>query len=256
MIDEIAAARIDQLGERVAGAGESVADFLGLGAERCGDAAAGAIDALGDAAARLFELFRQRIMGAGHRGADTLGIADDRFTFGRQAVDERADAPLILGIGALQSGHFGAHDRLEFAGARQRPFDAVAHRGDLAADRLRQGDDLSVATVSGSASRIATSVIARAVRRISWARRAKAAATKKKITGPSVASATRAAGAGTRPAGASAWAACKYRRPPERPRRGMRSRQGWSVAGSSGSASPAGSGRPCGDRRWQAAKMA
>ena len=69
-------------------------------------------------------------------------LVDDRFPLIGHLGDERADLALVVGIGALERGNFGLDPGFEFGGARQRPFDAVAHRGEFAADRLRQGRDV------------------------------------------------------------------------------------------------------------------
>ncbi len=47
----------------------------------------------------------------------------------------------VVAIGALERCDFVLHQGFELAGARQRALDAVAHGGDLAADRLADGDD-------------------------------------------------------------------------------------------------------------------
>ena len=71
-----------------------------------------------------------------------LGVVDDGFALGGQLVDQRANASLIVGIGALKARHFRPHHGFQFAGARQCAFDAVAHRGDFATNGLRQRYDL------------------------------------------------------------------------------------------------------------------
>ncbi len=81
-------------------------------------------------------------MGTSDGAAHLLGIADDGLALGRQFVDQRAHAALVIAEGALDVRDFGAHQRFQFAGAGQRPLDAVAHGGDLAADRLAEGHHL------------------------------------------------------------------------------------------------------------------
>ncbi len=68
------------------------------------------------------------------------------------------------------------------ASARSMPSPMEAASRRMACDR---DTTCSVATVSGSMRRIATSVMELAIRRISWARRAITPVTKTKVTGPS-----------------------------------------------------------------------
>ncbi len=52
-----------------------------------------------------------------------------------------ADADFVVVVGALERRDFVVHQRFKFGGARQRALDAVAHRGDFAADGLADIDD-------------------------------------------------------------------------------------------------------------------
>ena len=88
------------------------------------------------------EFLRQRLARAKERRAGVVGVDDNRFAFARQFVDEKPNAPFILGVGAFEVGHLGAHDHFQFAGPCQRAFDAVSHGGGFAPDRLRERDDL------------------------------------------------------------------------------------------------------------------
>ena len=56
-----------------------------------------------------------------------------------------ADARLVLGVGAFQLVDLGVDERLQLDGARQRAFDAFAHRRDLAAHRLADHHDAVLA---------------------------------------------------------------------------------------------------------------
>ena len=88
-----------------------------------------------DVAGRV-ELVLQRLVGAGDRGAHALGMGDDGFALAAEAIDQGADARLVLGIGALDLVDFGVDQRLELDGARQRALDAFAHGRDFAAHGL------------------------------------------------------------------------------------------------------------------------
>ena len=98
-------------------------------------------DRLGDQAAGVVEILRQPLMGAADREFHPLGIADDGLALRHQLVDQRAQADFVVGIGALERRDLAAHDGLQFAGTRHGALDAVAHRGDLAADGLAQRQD-------------------------------------------------------------------------------------------------------------------
>ena len=58
-----------------------------------------------------------------------------------EGLQQAADAHFVVVIGALQRGHFIGDESFKLSGARKRALDAVAHRGDLAADRLADRDD-------------------------------------------------------------------------------------------------------------------
>ena len=83
----------------------------------------------------------QRQVGAADRLADALGVGDDRLPLGDELFHERADADLVVGVGALQRRDLAAHQGFELAGAGERPLHAVADGRDLPADGLRHGQD-------------------------------------------------------------------------------------------------------------------
>jgi hypothetical protein len=56
-----------------------------------------------------------------------------------RVLQQGANAHFVVAIGALERGDLVGDEGFKFAGARDRAFDAVAHRGDLAADRLTDG---------------------------------------------------------------------------------------------------------------------
>ena len=128
--------------EAVAGFFERELDFLAFRSERGGDARARVAHRFGEMGGGRGELLRKRVAGAEKRGAGVVGVHDDRFALARQLVDQQSDAAFVFRIGAFEVRHLRAHDDFKLAGARQRPFDPVAHRGGLAADRLRERHDL------------------------------------------------------------------------------------------------------------------
>ena len=70
-----------------------------------------------------------------------LGLTDQRVALIAEFLQHPANAYFIVAVGALKRSDFALHQRFKLAGAGQRPFDAIAHRRDLAADRLTDGDD-------------------------------------------------------------------------------------------------------------------
>ena len=93
------------------------------------------------AGADRLELGREVLVRARDRRAHALGVGDDRLALRDELVDKRADADLVIGIGALERRDLAAHERLELARPRERPLDAVADGRDLAAHRLRDRCD-------------------------------------------------------------------------------------------------------------------
>ncbi len=77
---------------------------------------------------------------AGNGAAHLFGLADQVVALMGDILQQRADAHFVVAVGALQRGDFVGDQGFKFAGARNRAFDAVAHGGDLAADRLTDGD--------------------------------------------------------------------------------------------------------------------
>jgi len=87
------------------------------------------------------EVLRQVDVDVVDGGPHLLGLADQGVALVREVLEQPADADFVVAIGALERRDLVLHQRFELAGARQRPLDAVAHGGDLAADRLTDGDD-------------------------------------------------------------------------------------------------------------------
>ncbi len=125
----------------VAGGAERDRDLLALLGERAGDALRRLVDALGDELAHRGDVVGQIEMDVGDGVADLLGLSDQGLALLGEAVEQVADAQLVVVVGALQRRYLVVDERLELGGARQRPLDAVAHGRDFAADRLADGDD-------------------------------------------------------------------------------------------------------------------
>ena len=140
-VEQIAAALAQRLDHGVAGVSERAGDVLALLGERVGDPARCLVDLLGHELADLGNVVAEIEMDAVDGVADLLGLADQRVALAAQILQQRADAHLVVVVGVLEGGDLVRHQRLELGGARERALDAVAHGGDLAADRLADGDD-------------------------------------------------------------------------------------------------------------------
>ncbi len=75
-------------------------------------------------------------MGVGDRVAHPRPADDDRLPLIGHFGDEQTDLALIVGIGTLEGRDLGPYTRLKLGRARKRPFDAIAHGGELTTDRL------------------------------------------------------------------------------------------------------------------------
>ena len=139
---DVRAAFGERIDQRVAGRAERRGDFLALDAERCRHLVAGGGDAGDDAVGYAVEILGESFMRAGDGAAHAVGVGDDRLAFAGEFVDQRPHAAFVVGVGAFEIGDFGANHGFQFAGARDGALDAVAHRGDFAANGLRQRDDL------------------------------------------------------------------------------------------------------------------
>ena len=106
-----------------------------------GDAARRLVDLLGDELADLRNVVGEIEMHAVDGVAHLLGLADQRVALAAEILQQGADAHLVVVVGVLERGDLVGDQRLELGGARERALDAVAHGGDLAADRLPDGDD-------------------------------------------------------------------------------------------------------------------
>ena len=100
------------------------------------------IDLFGDARTGLRDFPRNRFLRVGDGLTHPVGVADDGFALGGQFFDQRAHAPLVLGIGAFEVRHLVMDHQLEFASPRQRALHAIAHGGDFTANGLGQDHHL------------------------------------------------------------------------------------------------------------------
>ena len=142
----------DEADHAVAGFSEGRRDGVATVAERRSDGVAARVEGTGhpfagaghrgdDAFCRAIELLRQVLVRPGDRAANALRIGDDGFALCDELVDEGADADLVVGIGPFQGRDLAANQGFQLTGTGERPLDAVAHGRDLAADRLRHGED-------------------------------------------------------------------------------------------------------------------
>ena len=137
-LQQILRALFELAQQGVAGTGEGLLDDAALVLDRPGDAVARLLQQIRELFRSDFKLARDGHMGAGEGGRNLVGVGDNGFALARKLVEQHADTALVVAIGALERGDLGADHGFEFAGAGQRPLDAVAHRGDLAANRLAQ----------------------------------------------------------------------------------------------------------------------
>ena len=135
-VEQVAAALAERQDHVVAGMAERGGDVGAALFQRAGDAFRDFVDARGDRVRDQRDVVAQVDLHAGNGAANLLGLADQIVALMGDVLQQRADAHFVVGIGALERGDFIGHQRFEFAGARDRAFDAVAHRRDLAADRL------------------------------------------------------------------------------------------------------------------------
>ena len=140
--EQAPAALVDLTQQGFARLRKGLFDGAALGVQRGGDAVAGLRQHFRHLAGRRVEFAGDGGMGAGKGFRNLVGVGDDGFALARQFIEQDADAALVVAIGALKLGHLGADHAFQLAGAGQRPFDAVAHGRDLAADRLAQGHNL------------------------------------------------------------------------------------------------------------------
>ena len=141
LLEQVAAALADRLDHGVAGASERERDVLALLGQRAGHALRGVVDARRHHLAHRRDVLGEAEMHAGDRVAHLLGLSDQAVALVGEVLDQAADAQLVVVVGALQRRDLVVHQRFQLGGARERALHAVAHGGDLAADRLSDRHD-------------------------------------------------------------------------------------------------------------------
>ena len=139
-LEHVAAALAERADHGIAGAAERHGDVLALLGERRRDPIRAFVELRRDLVADVGNIVRQVEMHAGDGVADLLGLADQGVALMRQRLEQAADADLVVVVGTLKRRDLVGDQGFEFGRARKRAFDAVAHRRDLAADRLADRD--------------------------------------------------------------------------------------------------------------------
>ncbi len=139
-IEQLAAALAEREDHVVAGIAERAGDVGAALFQRARDALCDLVDAGGDGVGNQRDIVAQVDLHAGNGAADLFGLSDQVVALMGDILQQRADAHLVVGIGAFERGDFVGDQGLEFARARNGAFDAIAHGGDLAADRLADRD--------------------------------------------------------------------------------------------------------------------
>ncbi|MGY3034801.1 hypothetical protein ACVIIV_003971 [Bradyrhizobium sp. USDA 4354] len=139
-VEQVAAALAERQDHVVAGIAQRAGDVGAALFQRAGDGLGNLVDAGGDRVRDQRDVVAQVDLHPGDGAADLLGLADQIVALMRDVLEQGADAHLVVGIGAFECGDLVGDQRLELAGARDRALDAVAHRRDLAADGLTDGD--------------------------------------------------------------------------------------------------------------------
>ena len=138
-IEQVAAALAEREDHVVAGIAERAGDVGAALFQRAGDALGDFIDAGRDRIRDQGDIVAKVDLHAGDGAANLLGLADQIVALVGDILQQRADAHLVVAVGALERRDFVGNQGLEFAGTRDRALDAVAHGGDFAADRLADG---------------------------------------------------------------------------------------------------------------------
>ena len=138
-VEQVAAALAEREDHVVAGVAERAGDVGAAFFQRAGDALRDLVDAGGDRVRDQRDVVAQVDLHAGDGAADLFGLADQVVALMGDILQQGADAHFVVAVGAFQRGDFVGDQGFEFAGARDRAFDAVAHGRDFAADRLADG---------------------------------------------------------------------------------------------------------------------
>ncbi len=139
-VEQVAAALAERQDHVVAGMAQRAGDVGAALFERAGDGLGDFIDARGNRVRDQRDVMAEVDLHAGDGAADLLGLADQVVALMRDVLEQGADAHFVVGIGTLERRDLVGDQRFELTGARNRALDAVAHRSDLAADGLADGD--------------------------------------------------------------------------------------------------------------------
>ena len=139
-VEQVAAALAEREDHVVAGMAERAGDVGAAFFQRAGDALGDFVDARCDRVRDQRDVVAQIDLHAGDGAANLLGLSDQIVALMGDILQQRADAHFVVAVGALQRRDFVGDEGFKFAGACDRALDAVAHRGDFAADRLADGD--------------------------------------------------------------------------------------------------------------------
>ena len=138
-VEQVAAALAEREDHVVAGIAERAGDVGAALFQRAGDALGDLVDAGCDRIRDQRDIVAKVDLHAGDGAANLLGLADQIVALMGDVLQQRADAHLVVAVGALERRDFVGNQGFEFAGARDRALDAVAHGRDFAADRLADG---------------------------------------------------------------------------------------------------------------------
>ena len=113
--DKVLAAGRHLADHGLAGVGEGDGDLLAAVGERHGDAIAGVGNVLGNRFGGDAEILGEGFLRRDDRGANALGIDDDRLALAGKVVDQRTHARFVVGIGAFEGGNLVVDEEFEFA---------------------------------------------------------------------------------------------------------------------------------------------
>ncbi len=135
-VEQVAAALAERQDHVVAGIAEGAGDVGAALLQRAGDALGDLVDAGCDRVRDQGDVVPKVDLHPRDGAADLLGLTDQIVALMCDVLQQRANADLVVAVGALECRDLIGNQGLEFAGPRDRAFDAVAHRGHLASDGL------------------------------------------------------------------------------------------------------------------------
>ena len=141
-VGDLGAVRFDMSRRSPTGLGHRIGYVLALGTEGRDCADTGFRDVVGDPRAGGVEVACDGFVRARNGAPHAVGIDQDGLAFVGEFIDHGPDATLVLGIGPLEVGDFGAHERLQLTGTRMSALDPITHRGNFPADGMGQTHDL------------------------------------------------------------------------------------------------------------------